>query len=302
MRRQGSLGHALALLLLGLLAGCSAPRRTTLDVSPEALLKPGTPTASGARITLEFQARDSDAADQVRLAVERALPRMARWGTFDDSVAIIIHPNHAALERAANRPDHDFLRAWARYEQIELQSPRTWTLLGATQAQVDELLLHELTHSLMYQVASDRLGWTRKRIPLWFREGMASYTAEQGYRVSSLEDLALYWSTHPRADPLAQADTLYRRESDIVYGAAHHAFTFLARRYGEPVVRGVLHAMSQGPDFPEAFTRAVGLSPDVFLQDFRRYIQWRGFKGGRQLRLAPPPTPGPLDIPPPTSP
>ncbi|MBZ4396782.1 MULTISPECIES: hypothetical protein [unclassified Myxococcus] len=307
MRGQGRAGlFVVGAALMAMLAGCQAPRRSTVDISPAAA--PGAlakttalPTSSGARITLEFQPRDTAAADQVRLAVERALPRMARWGTFDDSVSIIIHPNHAALERAANRPNHDFLRAWARYEQIELQSPRTWTLLGASQSQVDELLLHELTHSLMYQVASDRLGWTRKRIPLWFREGMASYTAEQGYRTASLEDLARYYGLHPQADPLAQADSLYRRESDIVYSAAHHAFTFLVRRYGEPVARGVLRVMSQGPDFPEAFAQAVGLSQEAFLRDFRRYVQWRGFKGGRLLRPYSFPTPDHLTLPPPPS-
>lgn len=291
----------MALLALGLLAACAAPRRESVPAqtpTQDTTERAGVGTASGARIDLEFQERDTDAASQVRLAVERALPRLARWGSFDDTVTIVIHPNHAALERAANRSGYDFLRAWARYEQIELQSPRTWTLLGASQSQVDELLLHELTHSLMYQVASDRLGWTRKRIPLWFREGMASYTADQGYRVPSLEDLARFWRETPAADPLTQADTLYQGKSDIVYGAAHHAFTFLVRRYGEPTVRGVLHAMSRGPDFTEAFAQAIGLPPDDFLQDFRRYVRWRAFKGGRQLRPQRPR----LNTPAPTSP
>ncbi|MFP2934538.1 hypothetical protein ACLESO_57415, partial [Pyxidicoccus sp. 3LG] len=285
---QWSPGRVLALLALAWLTGCASMKSTsvpaTAPVDGEAAQKEsagGLRTPVGPRIDVEYRERDTDAASQVKLAVERALPRLARWGTFDDSVTIVVHPNHAALERAANRQGYDFLRAWARYEQIELQSPRTWSMLGASQSQVDELLLHELTHSLMYQVASDRLAWTRKRIPLWFREGMASYTAEQGYRVSSLDDLERFWRNQPRADPLSEADTLYQGSSDIVYGAAHHAFTFLVRRYGEPTVRGVLHAMSRGPDFPEAFAEAVGVRPEAFLQDFRRYVQWRGFKGGR---------------------
>jgi hypothetical protein len=290
-----------ALLALVWLTGCARTLSTSVpasDSAPEAAEGASTRAPVGPRIDVEYRARDTSAANQVRLAVERALPRLNRWGTFDDSVTIVIHPNHAALERAANRPGHDFLRAWARYEQIELQSPDTWTLLGASQPQVDELLLHELTHSLMYQVASDRLGWTRKRIPLWFREGMASYTAEQGYRVPSLEDLERFWRAQPTADPLTQAETLYQGRSDIVYGAAHHAFTFLVRRYGEPAVRDVLHAMSRGPDFPDAFAEAVGLTHEDFLQDFRRYVRWRAFKGGRKLgpprpRPAPPAPPAP---------
>jgi hypothetical protein len=283
-----------ALLAAVWLTGCAATRSASVPTSQppaqESAEGPSQRAPAAPRIDVEYRERDADAAAQVKLAVERALPRLARWGTFDDSVTIVIHPNHAALERAANRPGHDFLRAWARYEQIELQSPRTWTLLGASQSQVDELLLHELTHSLMYQVASDRRGWTRKRIPLWFREGMASYTAEQGYRVPSLEDLARFWRAQPTADPLTQAEPLYQGKSDIVYGAAHHAFTFLVRRYGESTVRAVLHAMSRGPDFPDAFAQAVGLGHDAFLEDFRRYVRLRGFKGGRKLG---PPRPSP---------
>ena len=155
----------------------------------------------------------------------------------------------------------------------------------------------------MYQVASDRMGWTRKRIPLWFREGMASYTAEQGYRVPSLEDLERFWRAQPTADPLMQAETLYQGKSDIVYGAAHHAFSFLVRRYGEPAVRDVLRAMSRGPDFPEAFAQAVGLKHEDFLQDFRRYVRLRGFKGGRKLTpQRPRPEPTPLTPPPSAAP
>ncbi len=298
--RRVSPGRVAALLLLGLLAGCARTLSTSVPATETAATGAADDGASlktsvGARIDLHYRERDTDAAGQVRLAVERALPRLSRWGTFDDSVTIVIHPNHAALERAANRSGYDFLRAWARYEQIELQSPGTWSLLGASQPQVDELLLHELTHSLMYQVASDRMGWTRKRIPLWFREGMASYTAEQGYRVPSLNDLERFWRTHPTADPLTQADTLYQGDSDIVYGAAHHAFTFLVRRYGEPAVREVLHAMSRGPDFPDAFAEAVGLPHEAFLEDFRRYVRLLGFKGGRKLA---PQRPAPTTPPP----
>lgn len=278
------------MLALGLLAACASV--------------PTAPSEKAAPLDLpagqfRFQAgrRDEDSAQMVRLAVERALPRLARWGTFDDPVTIVIHPDHAALERAANRSGHDFLRAWARYEQVELQSPRTWTAFGATQAQVDELLLHELTHSLMYQIASDRLGWTRKAIPLWFSEGMASYTAEQGYRVPGLEDLSRFLHEKPAVNPFVNAAALYQTDNAMVYGAAHHAFTFLARRYGEDTLREVLHTMSRGPDFPQAFTEAVGISPEVFLQDFYRYVYWRGFKGGRIPRPeAPLPAPPPETV------
>jgi hypothetical protein len=227
--------------------------------------------------------RDPRDVELVRAAVEHAAPRLSKWGTFQDPVLLVIHPNHAALERAANRPGYDFLRAWARYEQVEVQSPRTWTRDGASQKQVDELLLHELTHSLMWQRSATASDWTRKGIPLWFSEGMASYTAGQGYRVPSLEDLSRFLHEHPDADPLAGADALYEKEEATVYGAAHHAFTFLVDRYGEGRVRAVLATMRDGQGFTGAFASAIGLPADAFLRDFRRYVFLRGFKGGRVL-------------------
>ncbi|WP_375745929.1 hypothetical protein NR800_15070 [Corallococcus interemptor] len=272
------------LALLGttlLLSACAA--------APKKAAEPSAPLAlPGGEFRFEHSARDAQAADMVRRAVENAFPRLARWGTFQEPVTLVIHPNHAALERAARRSGYDFLRAWARYEQVEVQSPRTWTRAGATQKQVDELLLHELTHSLMWQASATVSDWTKKGIPLWFSEGMASYTAGQGYRVPSLEDLSRFLHDHPQADPLARAESLYETENATVYGAAHHAFTFLMERYGERRVRRVLAAMRGGQDFTGGFLEAIGLPVDAFLRDFRRYVYLRGFKGGR---LAPPPPP-----------
>ncbi|MBJ6765753.1 hypothetical protein JGU66_33785 [Myxococcaceae bacterium JPH2] len=283
MRRGGHDGrgsrHALV-LVLGLMSACAAAPLRAHPAPNDTLVLPA------GQFRLAFPPRETEAAGMVRLAVEHALPRLARWGPFDAPVTLVIHPDHGSLEDAANRRGYDFLRAWARYEQIEIQSPRTWTLFGANQAQVDEVLLHELTHSLMFQRVGDERTWMRKDIPLWFREGMAYATAEQGYRALSLEDLARYLHEHPTVDPVAEGDRIYRDENAVVYGGAYHAFTFLVRRYGEDAVRDMLRRMRQGAQFPEAFAQAVGIPADAFLRDFHRYVYLRGFKGGRISRPA----------------
>ncbi|RKH53227.1 hypothetical protein D7X55_07545 [Corallococcus sp. AB049A] len=272
------------LLAALLLSACAAAPKKSVD--PAATL-----ALPGGEFRFEHSARDAPAADMVRRAVSNAAPRLARWGTFQEPVTLVIHPNHAALERAAHRDGYDFLRAWARFEQVEVQSPRTWTRAGATQKQVDEVLLHELTHSLMWQASATVSDWTKKGIPLWFSEGMASYTAGQGYRVPSLEDLSRFLHQFPQEDPLARAESLYETQNATVYGAAHHAFTFLVERYGEARVRGVLAAMRRGQDFTGGFGEAIGLPVDAFLRDFRRYVFLRGFKGGRLTPPRPVPRP-----------
>jgi hypothetical protein len=225
-------------------------------------------------------------ADQttVARAIERSAPKLARWGALKEPVAIWLLPTHRDLERASRRWGYDWLRAWAQYDDVLLQSPSSW---GANDAALSELLAHELTHCLMYQRAGTPEDWPKKDIPLWFREGMATWTAEQSHRWLSLEDLARVYEEGSDADPIALAEALYQSKSAAVYSAAHYAFTFLVRRYGEGGVERILGAMAAGRLFPDAFRTAIGIDAAAFVAEFRRYVVWRAFRGdGRRLRSA----------------
>jgi hypothetical protein len=219
----------------------------------------------------EYGAADRQSLEQLEAAVHSASARLAQWGGLTEPVTVYVLPSHRALEDAVNRPGHSWLKAWARYDEVFVQSPRTWSLFGAGQREVDELMLHELTHSLMYQQASDRTHWRRKGIAPWFREGMASFVAEQGSRWSSPEDLSRFYGEHPSA-PVGDPDAL---TSSIAYGGAHHAFTFLVRRRGVEGVRALLAAMKNGRSFDEAFAETVGVPQSVFLDEFRRELRLR---------------------------
>lgn len=268
-----------AVLLLALLSGCAARRGMA---APEASLSASMDMASpSGQFRIEYAPDDAEDAARVQQAVEEALPRLARWGTLRETVTIKVMPNHRALAHAVQQRELGWLRAWSRYDEVLVQAPTTWALGGASQAQINELLIHELTHSLMYQLAADRLGWSRKQIPLWFREGMASYTAEQAYRWVSLEEVARHLERFPKSDPVRKPEDLYREDSNLVYGVAHHAFTFLVRRYGEDAVRALLAEMRGGKNFPEAFESVIGVPADTYVQDFTRYVRWRGFRSGR---------------------
>ncbi len=210
----------------------------------------------------------------VARAVEQAAPKLARWGPLDRAVDVFVMPTHRDLESAVRRSGYDWLRAWAQYDDVLLQSPSTWT---TDERDVAELLAHELTHCIMYQKAAGPDDWAKKGIPLWFREGMATFTAEQGYRWMTLEDLAGVYE-HEK-DPIAAAEELYQSRSGAVYAAAHYAFTFLMRRYGPEGVERVLYGMSKGLAFDPAFKAGIGLETVQFTAEFRRYIVWRAFRG-----------------------
>jgi hypothetical protein len=273
VHRSGLAPLTVALALVA--APACAPR--IADGSPREVLV----AAGSARFRIVHAPADADAARQVADALRVAAPRVERWGGLVRPVTVTIHPSHAALERAVSRPGYRWLRAWARYATIDLQSPRTWGLFGGGRARVEELLTHELAHCAMYQRAGDEVTWMYKGIPRWFTEGLASHTAEQGRRHGGLAPVARSYAearARGRADPLEDSEALYLGRSEVVYGASHHAFVFLLARYGEPRVRRVLDLMGEGRRFSSAFREAIGIGDAEFAAEFRRYVLWEGWR------------------------
>lgn len=287
---------ALAALAIALSAGCALRAGAAPQGGDDRL---DTVEIEGQVFRLHYWVEDADAAAQVTRALKRAVPRVARWGKIGKEVTITIRPTHAALEAEVHREGYEWLRAWARYQTIDLQSPRTWGWFGAKDGEVDELITHELTHCAMYQAAAGEWTWSHKGIPLWFQEGMASVTAGQGHKRSSHEELWGYYaksvpgagdgfpSAVARAargfvsqdgDPVTDPEPLYQDRSDVVYGAAHRTFEFLLDRYGEERVRTALALMREGRSFEKAFEEAFGISEASFASEFRRYVLWKGWR------------------------
>jgi hypothetical protein len=239
---------------------------------------------------LESEPSDAEGAQVVRRALEEVSVRLARWGRLREPVRVLVMPDHASLEKAVDRSGYGWLRAWARYDVVFVQSPASWWVGGgASQSQVDELLLHELTHSVMYQLAATGSTWQYKGIPIWFREGMASVTAEQGYRRGSLPELSVRMRPGGGEDPLREAARLYQENAEEVYSAAHYAFAFLVRRYGDDGVKKVLAGMAAGQRFDPAFESALGISRLAFEEEFRLYVTmdgWRSDLGAAPTPLA----------------
>src|SRR5262249_18531522 len=152
--------RALALVLFAWVAGGCAPSLPALrNRSP-------VETALGG-FRVDYADADSQASGQVTAAIELAGPTIARWGRLSKPVVVSVLPTHAELEHAIKRSGYDWLRAWARYDEVYVQSPLTWSAGGAAQSDVNELMLHELTHCVMYQIAANSHTWTHLFIPLW---------------------------------------------------------------------------------------------------------------------------------------
>lgn len=267
-----TLRGANALLLLGLLAGLlpQAGCATSRGRRP-------TPSAAAREAAAEWMRVENLGADPedvllVELAAAQALDVARRWGGLRRVVTLRVHANHQELEKATHQQDVPWMRGWARFEEVELEAPTAW---GGDRApyHVVELLSHELTHVVMYQRVADRETWTGVAIPLWFREGMASVTSEQGYRRMSGPDLGAWLRANPAHDPWLGHDSLGSRGQPVVYGAAHRAFERLLSRVSDAGVLQLLDLMRAGKAFDAAFAEAAGEPPEQFLASFRKELE-----------------------------
>jgi hypothetical protein len=260
--------------------GFSGTSRIVATIGSAALLACATARAPGRDVPLAervqapgflfdvlYTSADAPEVPRIRGGLLLAGPRLLRWGSFRQGVWIRVFPDHASLEEAVDRRGYPWLRAWAFGDQVLLQSPRSWSAaeLGpAVDLELQELLAHELTHALMYQLIEPEDGpaWTAdaplEEPPLWFREGMASVTAGQGHRRLSSEDLSRWLEAHPGTDLLHPPAELYRTEKEAVYGAAHRAFDLLVAQCGDQAVRDVLRGVRAGARFADSFKAATG--------------------------------------------
>jgi len=228
---------------------------------------------------------DAGSARRLVRALEEALPVAERWATLSAPVEIRVHPSHEALETATGLKRLPWVRAWARPGTLDVQSPRTWSS-GASEADLRTLIAHELTHCVVYQATLGHRPGANDRMPLWFREGMASVTAGEYHRSGYEALFRFYRDRDPArggsggADPLSSPAPLMRSSSQFVYGTAHLAFQFLLDRAGEESVRGLILRMGEGLDFEEAFQAAMGLTVVEFEDEFRGYVEGRGWSGG----------------------
>jgi hypothetical protein len=263
-------------LVMGL-GGCVTPRA----------LPAGAVVTPVGTFVVDFEVWDEPMAELLKSAVPQAAKALERWGQLEEPVRITVVWNHSALETAVGRRLTG-MSAWARRTQVFLENPRRWPLppgleqdpqleTDIRRVQVTSLLRHELTHSLMFQLAGVPPSDPEDRIPLWFREGMATVTANEFSQWPPPLTLAQWLDFHPEVNILRDAATLVRTDGTIAYGGAVHGFNFLVRRYGDAAVLRVLAHMRARERFTDAFQAALGVSPESFADDFDHYLRWRGF-------------------------
>ncbi len=233
----------------------------------------------------QYLVRSDGFIDPDVVRVENALAKTAagleRWGGLEEPVTVFVVSSHEALERAVNRSGFDWLRAWARFDDVIFQAPSTWT---TNEEALEQLVLHEVTHCLLFQKAGTRETWVKKQIPLWFREGMAIVTARQQRLYPSLEDTTAWITQNPELNVFTDGEALSEQYYQPVYGFALHAFMFLEQRFGAERLLQFMATMKAGADFTTGFEASLGMPLDRFEKDFLVFLKLRGFRGaGRKV-------------------
>ena len=255
--------------LLLLLWGCSPLKALTIE----------TPlTVQSQRFVLRSHenAPPGDA-KLIAAAIEKATPGLARWGGLTAPVTVNVVKSHGDLEAAVHRGGFEWLKAWGQYDEVIFQTPSTWS---KDTARVDQLVLHELTHCLLFQRSGTRETWYLKGIPLWFREGMAITTAGQAGEYSSLEDSAKWLEANPNLNAFRDGEELSEKQAIEVYGIGLHAFRFLLRHHSDAKVIELMKAMQEGALFEDAFAAVLVLPVEQFQKNFEDYLKRRVFKTG----------------------
>ncbi len=253
----------LTIFLLLITQGCTLLLPPLTDKRMETRTLPEVP------MTIRYQPPDRSTLPLIEEAITEALPRIRKWGRLIHPVTVIVCPDHDALERAVQRHGYRWLKAWATEKTIYLQSPRSWLVFS--RKRFLELMTHELTHVVHYQTAGIRASRSTKNDPLWFREGLGSYTAGQGYRRYSRKTLRQKLRTHPSFDPLSPTKKEIKKNQRLVYSAAHHMVTFLIEKHGEEKIGELLRRIAEGSSFEQAFEATYATSSKKMEQ---RWVHW----------------------------
>ncbi len=216
--------------------------------------------------------RDSGIVGKLIRALDSSYRRVRIWGDLRYPLRVLVFPDHESLELAVQRR-FPWLRAWALFSEIYIQSPFTWEI-GPYYYALVELMTHELTHVAMYQLCCEREDWYKRRIPLWFREGMASFTARQGYRRWTKKRLRRFFSTSKGRRIWAMPEFYLAKYQAQIYSLAHWEFVYLVNSFGIDKIRNFLITMRDKKGFDKVFLSTFGLSQRQF-----RLRAWKWIAG-----------------------
>lgn len=114
------------------------------------------------------------------------------------------------------------------------------------------IILHEYTHYVFARKAKDL-----DIYPLWFQEGIAVYTEDEGQGASNPESESIPFAQLTTHEQWKKARYI---ESTNRYAQSYYAIEFLINEFGEKVIADLMNSANKTKDFGESFKEITGLT------------------------------------------
>lgn len=115
-----------------------------------------------------------------------------------------------------------------------------------------KMLLHEYTHYAFARKTQNSAAY-----PMWFIEGVAEYVGTDPAEVSFPYFEKISFDQLKSSEQWQKARTLQMGDP---YLQSYYALEFLTRKYGEEVIKQIIHSVDETQNFEESFSEITGLS------------------------------------------
>lgn len=194
---------------------------------------------------------------------------LAAWGRFTRPVQLRTTTDQGELQAAAPCATLLQLTGVAHLDGVVLLAPGRWTVPPGPRG-LEQMLLHELAHVLMFQRCAPPGAETAAYFPTWFREGMATVIAEGPPLPNRRRDLGL----HPQLAELPGAsDAVMARHPEACYLTASLLFQAWMDRFGAVGLTALCRAMRAGHNFGPAHERACGMTEATWITAWIQAVQ-----------------------------
>jgi Tol biopolymer transport system component len=156
----------------------------------------------------------------------------------------------------------------------EITKRRIILPLGASLADSDHVIGHELVHAFQFDITSQGApryaseAPTALRLPLWFIEGQAEYLS-----IGPVDANTSMWMRDiTRRDKIPSIKKLENPEY-FPYRYGQALWAYITGRWGDAAVAKIMKAVSRTGDYKMAFKRVLGVSEDALSKDWQKSLK-----------------------------
>ncbi|HID95093.1 MAG TPA: hypothetical protein EYP53_03425 [Candidatus Latescibacteria bacterium] len=211
-----------------------------------------------------YHEEDLSLAIRVSSLIERGYGRVAgRIGFFED---VTVRVFLTSSDEEFNSMTGDVIPDWG--VGCALPERRVIILRHGGKVKLNELVLHELSHILLWQATGGG------RVPHWFNEGVAVWQSREwrmGQSITMAKAVLL-----KQVIPLHEIDSMLSFSSSRAYLAYTESFLALVYLFeigGRGVLQRIAERMLEGQDFDHALYEASGYLRDEFEKSWEGYVR-----------------------------